>query len=108
MRRTAHPKLINQAFANWPAWVPMPQDEIRNKMLSDLRPGKTEGKKGAHVPPPSSAGTSAQRARRAAERAALLPEVVRMRNLGMFQEQIAAALKISRDRVRVIMTEAGI
>ena len=103
-----HPELIARPFANWPASIPLPQDAIRDKMLNDLRPERAERKKGAHVPPPSKVGSEARRAKLAAERAALLPEVVRMRNLGMFQEQIAAALKISRDRVRVIMTEAGI
>lgn len=108
MIHTAHPELIARPFANWPAAMPLPQDAIRERMLSDMRPAPVVLRKGTNTPPPAKMGNDAQKAKRAAERAALMPEVVRMRNHGMIQSEIAAALKISRDRVRAIMSEAGI
>lgn len=97
------------AFSISPLIAAKYQDQIAAHMMASLdRPIRfDERQKSAPVPPPAHKGAAAQMAKRAAERRALIPKVMQMKREGMLQREIARELKISVDRLRVIIQEAG-
>ena len=97
------------AFSVSPRVAAKYQDQIAAHMMASLdRPIRfDERQKSARVPPPAHKGAAAQMAKRAAERRALIPEVMQMKQGGMLQRDIARQLNISVDRLRVIIQEAG-
>lgn len=97
------------AFSVSPRVAAKYQDAIAAHMLATLpqRPVRNLPSKATRIPPPSQEGNAAQIAKRAAERRAMIPVVMQMKREGMLQRDIARQLKISVDRLRVIIQEAG-
>ena len=97
------------AFSISPLIAAKYQDAIAAHMLAALpqRPARNLPSKATRIPPPSQEGNAAQIAKRAAERRAMIPVVMQMKREGMLQREIARELKISVDRLRVIIQEAG-
>lgn len=83
------------------------QDAVAAHMLASIPRRRQLTAKSVRVAPPAEQGAAAQIAKRAAERKAIAPTVLRMRQEGMLQRDIARELKMSVDRLRVIIAEAG-